>query len=256
LFWCAHGVSLQQKPCVTTKPFTRVAAIKERLPLKFSKMYRKSFHQVQLKKQQQLLPVMLNKRRFSLKKILNRYMGLPFTQYQAAVTYDDVHEAGLEDALSTAMKEMLAPWRKKNQAAEPVAIEVRGVAIALDEELSFSSYRFSSLQSPVYELPLLPNLERYEQYCRMHMQQEESFAPAIAKAIRKRAIQDFMQDLLPVVHHVPIIRLSVYDRFSDGEESAALGDILANDSERYYLAVADVITQQLQNVDRLFDCDF
>ncbi|WP_224996346.1 hypothetical protein [Cesiribacter sp. SM1] len=219
-------------------------------------MSRKSFHQVQLKKEQQLVPAMLNKRRFSLKKILNRYMGLPFTQYQAVVTYDDIQEAGLESVFSAAMKEMLPFWKKMSHESEPVDIEVRGVAIALDEELSFSSYRFASLQSPVYKLPLMPDLERYEQYCHLHMQQEELFAPSVEKAIKRRAIQDFMQDLLPVVHHVPIIRLSVYDRFSDGEESATLGAILAEDSERFYLAVADAITQQLQNVDQLFDCEF
>ncbi|AHM59372.1 hypothetical protein D770_05545 [Flammeovirgaceae bacterium 311] len=216
-------------------------------------MSSKSFSHVQLKKSQQLVPAMLNRRRFSLKKLLNRYMGLPFTQYQQAVTYDDVLDAGLEVAFSTAMKEILPFGRKKIQVAEPVEIEVRGVAIALDEEISFSSYRYTSLQSPLYELPLLPNLDRYQQYCRLHMQQEELFAPAIAKAIKKRAVQDFMQDFLPVVHHVPIIRLSVYDRFSDGEESVSLGSILAEDSERFYLPVADVITQQLKKIDELFD---
>lgn len=216
-------------------------------------MSSKSFSQVQLKKNQQLVPAMLNRRRFSLKKLLNRYMGLPFTQFQQAVTYDDVLEAGLEAAFSTAMKEMLPFGRKKSQVAEAVEIEVRGVAIALDEEISFSSYRYTSLHSPLYELPLLPNLHRYKQYCLLHMQQEEFTAPAIAKAIKKRAMQDFMQDFLPVVHHMPIIRLSVYDRFTDGEESVSLGSILAEDSERFYLPVADAIAQQLQKIDVLFD---
>ena len=200
-----------------------------------------------------MVPAMLNKRRFTLKKILNRYMKLPFTQYQRPVTSDDVDEAGLGDAFSRAMKDMLPLWRKRKQAAEPVDIEVRGVAVALDEEISFSYYRYLSLQSPIYKIPLLPDLSRYEQYCHQTMLEGISVLPAVEKAVKKRALQDFMQDLLPVVHHVPIIRLSVYDRFYIGEDSSTLGAILAEDNERFYQPLADNISQQLQMIDDNFD---
>ena len=199
---------------------------------------------------------MFNRRRISLKKILNRYMGLHFTQYQPIISTDDVFDAGLGEAFSLTMNEMSSSWKMKRRVAEPVPIEVRGVAIALDEEVSFSHYRYLSLKSSVYSLPLLPRLERYEQYCQQNMlQQQGEPEQAIEKALRKRALHDFMQDMLPAVHHIPLIRLSVYDRFADGEEIKCLGTILEQDSERYYLPVADHITQQLDEIDQRFlDC--
>ena len=205
---------------------------------------------------QRLVPSMLNRRRITLKKILNRYMGLPFTQYQPTVTCDDVCEAGLGDVFSDAAKNLVAETKIKKQVAEPVAIEVRGVAVALDEEVSFSYYRYLSLQSPIYSLPLLPKLTRYQQYCQLNMQQENIGSHGVGKALKKRALHDFMQDMLPVVHHVPIIRLSVFDQFIDGENLVTLSDILSEDDTKYYQVVADSIAYQLEELDTLFLAGF
>ena len=216
-------------------------------------MPRKFSLDVSLERSEQIATAMFSRRRISLKKILNRYMGLHFTQYQPVMTTDDVWEAGLGEAFVETMNAMSGTWKTKKRVAQPVSIEVRGVAIALDEEISFSYYRYQSLKSSVYSLPILPRLERYEQYCQQNMpQQNGEVEQTVEKALRKRALHDFMQDMLPAVHHIPLIRLSVYDRFSDGEESRCLGSILEHDSERFYLPVADHITRQLDEIDQRF----
>lgn len=185
-------------------------------------------------------------------------MGFHFTQYQPFVSCEDICDAGLGDAFYKLIKEMSPASKKKKHIAAAVDIEVRGVAIALDEEASFSYYRHQSLQSPVYSITLSPKLDRYKQYCQQHMQlmQEGEFFTPVERALRKRALDDFMQDMLPVVHHVPIIRLSVYDWFTNGDDYKSLGSILESDDEHFYLPVADYITEQLEEVDTLFLSQF
>ena len=212
---------------------------------------------VRVKRPQHLVPAMLNRRRISLKKILARYMGLHFTQYQPIISSEDIAEAGLEDAYLKVIREISPASKKRNHVAAPVDVEVRGVAIALDEEISFSYYRNISLNSPIYRLPLSPRVDRYKQFCQQHMQQQESLlSTPIERALRKRAIHDFMQDMLPAVHHMPVVRLSVHDWFTDGDDFKCLGSILSDDDERFYLPVADYITEQLEEVDTLFLSQF
>lgn len=212
----------------------------------------KSYVEVQENHPKHLVPAMLNRRRISLKKILNRYMGLHFTQLQPIVTTEDISEAGLEDPFVHAARELFPSWKNQLHEAEPLSIEVRGVAIALDEEISFSYYRYKCLQSPIYTLPLLPKLDRYAQYCQQKNGAEAESSPAVERVLRKRALNDFMQDMLPAVHHVPLIRMSVYDQFADGEEQKPLGKILEADNERFYLPVADFVSQRLEEIDRVF----
>lgn len=216
-------------------------------------MQRKTEASLRQNHTRQFLPTMLNKRRYSLKKILNRYMGLSFSQYQPDMTSADLHDAGLGEALAATQKELLPAELNKMYTVEPVSIEVRGVAIAFDEEVSFSPYRYLSLQSPVYSLPILPRLQHYAAYCQHYTpQQNNPISEAVEEALRKRALQDFMQDMLPAVFHMPLIRLSVYDRFTDGDAYCCLGSILEADNERFYLSIADRINNELERVDQLF----
>lgn len=201
----------------------------------------------------QLVPSLLNRRRLILKKILNRYMGLPFTQEIPPLWIDDIIEAGLGDILQE-VKQQLLPQKKLSPEVEPVAIEVRGVAVAFDEEISFTNYRFQTLQSPLYKLPFLPKLERYHDYCLYWGEiigQEES--ADIGQILRRQAMIDFMQDMLPVVQHVPLLRLSVYDQFSDGNKVRSLHEILSEEDEPFYLHVADFIAEELNRIDAYFN---
>lgn len=181
---------------------------------------------------------------------------MPFTQLQPPLTCQDVHDAGLGDAFDQTLHEIMPDYTKKSFEAEPVSIEVRGVAVALDEEISFSYYRYQSLLSPLYTLPMVPNLHRYRDYCRHFTLQEAGASEAVEDSIRDRALHDFMQDMLPAVHHMPLIRLSVFDRFSDGEDIKPLSKVLEDDNERFYLPVADYITQRLEEIDTLFYSKF
>ncbi len=180
-------------------------------------------------------------------------MGLQFTRFQPSMTQEDLFEAGLGEALNGTLKEVLAGRKSKITVIEPVSIEVSGVAIAFDEEVSFSFYRYQSLQSPVYTLPILPRLERYHSYCEQNMPllNNESIA-AIERTLRLRALHDFMQDMLPAVYHMPLIRLSVFDIFTDADECCSLGSILEKDLERYYLQVADYINNELEHINKVF----
>lgn len=201
----------------------------------------------------QLVPSLLNRRRLVLKKILNRYMGLNFTQLQPGLQPMDLAEAGLLDTYQEMVEKLLPRQLPDKLEMEPVAIEVRGVAVAFDEEISFTHYRYQTLQSSLYKLPFLQDLTRYHTYC-LHwgeiIGEEES--PAIARILRQRALQDFLQDMLPVAQHLPIFRLSVYDQFSNGHKTCSLHEILAEEDEPFYLHVADYIADELERIDANF----
>lgn len=199
------------------------------------------------------MPSLLNRRRINLKKFLNRYMGLPFTQLQPSLHWEDIGEAGLMPLFEQLVRQLFPNNSKRKFEAEPVGIEVRGVALALDEEISFSHYRNQSLQSPLYSMPFVPNLERYKAYCHFWgdiIGQEESVA--IARKLRMQAIHDFMQDMLPVVHHMPLMRLSVYDLFGAGENAKSLHEILSEEHTSHYPLVADYLAAELHRIDSIF----
>jgi hypothetical protein len=217
----------------------------------------KNIRQKELLIPKQLMPSLLNRRRINLKKFLSRYMGLPFTQAQPVLHWEDMEEAGMLPVYDQLVRQLFPHSAKRKFEAEPVGIEVRGVALALDEEISFSPYRYQSLQSPLYRMPYVPNLQRYQAYCHFWGEiigGEESVA--IARKLRMRTIHDFMQDMLPVVHHMPLLRLSVYDLFGTGENARTLHEILSEEDTSYYPFVADYLAAELERIDLSFPLPF
>ncbi|EMR01566.1 DUF7255 family protein [Cesiribacter andamanensis] len=199
------------------------------------------------------MPAILNRRRIAFKKFLNRYMGLPLTQLQPQLQWDDMADAGLVPALEQLARQLFPHSGARRPEPEPVAIEVRGIALAFDEEISFSHYRFQSLQSPLYNMPFVPQLERYKAYCQFWgdiIGQQESIA--ISRILRMRALQDFMQDMLPVVYHMPLLRVSVYDQLGPEGQGKNLHEIFSDERTDYYPLVADKITLELETLDAQF----
>lgn len=146
-------------------------------------------------------------------------------------------------------------------------LEYEGIAIELDEYLSFNRYRLLSLNSPAYkQLPLFP-MEAYKQYCAEHEglclksasthdkwsteASEMHFGPAApageldnelgASRWRQRAFYDFVKDLSPLLCNVQVVRLSIWDEVKEGNRSRPLLDVLKTPLGESPEAIANLI---------------
>lgn len=222
-----------------------------------------------------LQQAILNKRRTVLKKILLQYMGLTLSREQPEMFRVDVEYAGLGEELLAVSSSLALQEKDIPGKALPVDIEVNGVVIALDDELQFNRFRLRTLQSPVYSLPLIYDLKRYSGYC--HGEQPDHAVPAPAEFAGKKskegvslqkasemqdeflklqAINDFMQDLLPLVHYVPLLRLSVYDQIETPAGSKSLHTLLVEDNRSNFELLADYFIRQLDDLEESFNLEY
>lgn len=219
-----------------------------------------------------LQQAILNKRRTVLKKVLLQYMGLTLSREQPEVLQVDVEYAGLGEELLAVASALMLEEGEIPEKAQVLDIEVNGVAIALDDEQQFNRYRFQTLQSPVYSLPLISDLSRYKGYCLANQVQMHS--PSLAgKKIKDReslqktsgsfeefyklqAVNDFMQDLLPLVHYVPVLRLSVFDQIETSCGRKTLHTLLMEDNRHYFEILADYFIQRLNDMEEAFNLEY
>ena len=138
-------------------------------------------------------------------------------------------------------------------------LEFDGIAVELDEDLHFNRYRSITLKSAIYErLPRFP-LKAYQRYCSQYekrclqagaspygkwssngseVQFGEASKPGVLPAEvtdmqrgsprwKQRAFYDFVKDLSPLLIHVPVVRVAVWDAVEDGDRSRTVNEVLA-----------------------------
>lgn len=212
----------------------------------------------------------LNKRRITLKKVLFNYMGMMLTREQPDLYMQDIEYAGLNNELHAVCMDLGLESTELPLQACKVDIEVNGVAIALDDEVKFNRSRLLTLASPIYSLPLIYNLNRYKSYCRQALPDEE-FSSIEGRLWKQRgslpqfpestmeklqALNDFMQDLLPLVHYVPVLRLSVYDQLETPEGSLSIHTLLAEENKKHFEILADYLVKQLDDLEQSFNLEY
>lgn len=213
----------------------------------------------------------LNKRRITLKKLLFNYMGMMLTREQPDIYMEDIEYAGLNDELHAVCADLGLRSTKLPLQASKVDIEVNGVAIALDDEVKFNRSRLQTLASPIYSLPLIYNLNRYKSYCQQVMPDVEFPAiegrsqkqrgslrkfPETTMTEKLQAVNDFMQDLLPLVHYVPVLRISVYDQLETPEGTVSIHTLLAEENKKHFEILADYLVKQLDDLEQSFHLEF
>ena len=209
---------------------------------------------------------LLSQSRLVLKKVLVRYMGLTLTREQPSLTVDDIEGAGLlpqlkEVARLLGVKDTIPP------EASPVGTEVNSIAIALDEEAHFNQYRLLTLNSSLYAEPLVCQLKRYKTYCQREMGKVSRQGRGIQKdppqcefkgSYRQvqLALNDFMQDMLPLVHYVPLLRLSVFDPVSTPAGFRTLSSLMEKDDPKEYPLIAGFMEEKLTQLESSFCLDY
>lgn len=209
---------------------------------------------------------LFNHKRLVLKKILLRYMGLSLTREQPPLSKNDVEDAGLLPELET-MARKLGIGNHIPQEAGPVETEVNGIAIALDEEWQFNHYRLLTLDSALYAEPLVCRLSRYRAYC-MGDAGKKSGRERVNKKVTDKAetlgktqkpqvaLKDFMQDMLPLVHYVPLLRLSVFDSVPAPNGIRTVGSLLEKDERKDYPIIAGFLEEKLSQLESSFCLDY
>ena len=216
-----------------------------------------------------LQQAVLNKRRTVLKKVLLKYMGLSLSREQPELLRMDIAYAGLEEELKAVASALQLDEDNIPGKAQGVDIEVNGVAIALDDEQQFNRYRLTTLHSPVYSLPLICDLNRYRGYCQAEGQHIYSgdkkakdrlsfqkITDPSEQTLKLRAVNDFMQDLLPLVHYVPVLRLSVFDQIESSQGKQSLHTLLMDDSRQSFELLADYFIRKLEDLEEAFNLEY
>ena len=219
-----------------------------------------------------LQQAVLNKRRTVLKKVLLKYMGLSLSREQPELLRMDVEYAGLGEELKTVANGLGLKEEDIPERAQAVDIEINGVVVALDDEQQFNRFRLKTLHSSVYSLPLIYNLSRYRDYCQMDPVEVhtsglqgkktkdrlslQKLAGPSEITLKLKAINDFMQDLLPLVHYVPVLRLSVFDQIETPQGSVSLHSLLMEDDRRCFELLADYFIRQLEDLEDTFNLEY
>ncbi|WP_017732934.1 DUF7255 family protein [Nafulsella turpanensis] len=208
----------------------------------------------------------INQRRLVLKKVLVHYMGLTLTREQPALSLTDIEYAGLLPEVQE-MARLLRIAKAVPREVRPVETEVNGIAIAIDEEGQFNEYRMLTLQSSVYNEPLICQLKRYKAYCQKGdggLDGGDRRNRNAAGHIRKKsqlqpphmALNDFMQDMLPVVHYIPLLRISVYDTIRTPAGIRSLASLLEKDDPMEYGVLAAFLEEKLTQLESSFHLDY
>lgn len=217
-----------------------------------------------------LQQIMLHKRRVTLKKVLFNYMGLTLSREQPDLLLEDIEYAGLSNELDSMSKDLGLSREELPLQASRIDIEVNGVAIALDDELRFNNSRLQTLSSPIYKLPLIYNLDRYKSYCLQQpsaprllldgrkMKRSLNLRQTVGSSVVEKlgALNDFMQDLLPLVHYVPVLRISVFDQLETHEGVLSMDTLLSEDCRKHYEILADYLIKQLNDLEASFHLEY
>jgi hypothetical protein len=217
-----------------------------------------------------LQQIVLHKRRVTLKKVLFNYMGLILSREQPDLLLEDIEYAGLSHELDSMSKDLGLSREELPLQASRIDIEVNGVAIALDDEFRFNSSRLQTLSSPIYKLPLIYNLDRYKSYCLQQpsaprllldgrkMKRSLKLRQTVGRSVVAKlgAINDFMQDLLPLVHYVPVLRISVFDQLETHEGVLSMDTLLSEDCRKHYEILADYLIKQLNDLESSFHLEY
>ncbi len=159
---------------------------------------------------------------------------------------------------STYHQEILKVYRSLGGVLEEYPLNLRGwdlsvddVAVELDEQLHFNRCRAVTLKSKLYrELPCFP-LEEYSRYCLNYEYEclrsgrhgrrwtsdaaERQFGkpsePGVlddgnAPRWKQRAFYDFVKDLTPLLIHVPVTRIAIWDSVDVGGVMLSVSEVL------------------------------
>jgi len=140
--------------------------------------------------------------------------------------------------------------------------------VELDEEAHFNRYRKLTLESKIYKENLYLNVQNYVSYCDLFENEclkgrsfggywtnkstEKQFGKPSANGDltgngsprwKQRAYYDFIKDTIPIIYEIPVIRLSIYDKFSlSNGEKLSLNQILSSTDRKYFAPVYDFIS--------------
>lgn len=207
--------------------------------------------------EQELHRLALNKRRVSLKRLLIHEMGLPLTHELPALNWEDIEGAGLAQEVKRVMHMLDFDEKQIPLPLSPPEIELCTIGFLLDEEEQFTIHRFQTLQSSIYALPMLQPLEHYGAYCQLaeNNRRNKNIMPGRRKVqkLKMQAMQDYLYDCLPVVHSVPIVRLSVYDLFETPDGIASLHDLLLKNDKQSQKVLLHYFEQLITELSEKFD---
>lgn len=207
--------------------------------------------------EQELRRLALNKRRISLKRLLIHDMGLPLTHELPALRWEDIEAAGLAQEVRRVMHMLDFDEKRIPLPLTPPIIELCTIGFLLDEEEQFNIHRFQTLQSSIYALPMLQPLEHYGAYCQLAESSRKSKSLKAGQRkvqkLKMQALQDYLYDCLPVVHSVPIVRLSVYDLFETPDGIASLHDLLIRDNESSRKVLLQYFEQLFSELSEKYD---
>ena len=139
--------------------------------------------------------------------------------------------------------------------------------VELDEEAHFNRYRKLTLSSNIYKSNPYVKIQNYVSYCDLYEKDclkgrsfggywtnsstEKQFGKSAPNGIltengsarwKQRAFYDFIKDIIHIIYEIPVIRLSIYDKFSLANgEKILLNQILSSSDRKNFTPVYDFI---------------
>lgn len=174
------------------------------------------------------------------------------------LTSEELKKADLYSIAETTFRALGGVSEKLPIRTRKWSLSLENLAIQWDNELHFNKYRRQTLRSELYEKSKAVNKMKYLDHCRKHEKEclkaglygnkwhfskaEEAFGPSEepgdlgakgSAAWKLRAWVDFLEDFVPLIQPIKVLRLSVWDELLINKRLVKLGDLLLAPTEEH-----------------------
>jgi hypothetical protein len=177
------------------------------------------------------------------------------------------------DELKTTFYELGGVGEEMPFHLPPVDIEVAGVLIQIDDELSFNRYRNITLRSNVYKKYSEARVENYKRFCRQY--EKECLKAGVRKGIwsnhlsenyfgassdpgdffgkgssgwKFKAFQDYLQDFAAFVTHKKILRISTFENLMIEGKLLRLDKILETSQSSHQKHIINFLMRSIETI--------
>ncbi len=186
----------------------------------------------------------------NLKKLVSRVADVRDKVTLSRPTWDDLVVAGVAREVIRVYRMLGGIHEQPRIAPGPWDLQIDEVAIELDEETHFNRYRALTLDSSLYRRLDHLDAGAYRAWCASReaacltygkywstSSSEREFGPPGPRASlsgrgaprwKQRAFYDLIKDLSPIVGHLKVTRVSIYDTVSCRGSAETLDELLRN----------------------------
>lgn len=209
-------------------------------------------------------------------KILTQVLNCRFGKagdFCSSIKPSDLEKAGLLNEVIRSYRRLGGILKDPPLSFGKWDICLDGFIVELDEEQHFNRYRAITLDSYIYHLENGFDIFAYKKYCLDNERSclaksswgkywtnpstEKQFGLPAPKGDlngngsprwKQRAFYDYLRDIFAIIHRIPVIRISVYDKLLVQDQESDIGEVLISGNSRINKEIVKFIEYKIDKV--------